>query len=84
MGGRADRQHRQTTTRTITFIRCSTGWEIPPPSPIFLCFEAASFDIAYITEIDPLWNDDTLTTLINPEVALFANPIAVAACAGGG
>lgn len=48
----------------------------------FLCFESASFDIAYITEIDPLWNDDTLTTLINPEVALFANPIAVAACAG--
>lgn len=48
----------------------------------FLCFESASFDIAYMTEIDPLWNDDTLTTLINPEVALFANPIAVAACAG--
>ena len=48
----------------------------------FLCFESASFDIAYMTEIDPLWNDDTLTTLINPEVALFANPLAVAACAG--
>ena len=34
-----------------------------------------------MTEIDPLWNDDVLTTLINPEVALFNNPIAVAACA---
>ncbi|MDA4835001.1 TraU family protein, partial [Enterobacter hormaechei] len=41
----------------------------------------ASFDVAYMTEIDPLWNDDVLTTLINPEVALFNNPIAVAACA---
>lgn len=47
----------------------------------FLCFEASSFDVAYISEIDPLWNDDQLTTLINPEVALFANPLAVAACA---
>ena len=35
-----------------------------------------------LTEIDPLWNDDVLTTVINPEVALFNNPIAVAACAG--
>ena len=47
----------------------------------FACLEAATFDVAYISEVDPLWNDDTLTTLINPEVALFANPIAVAACA---
>ncbi|WP_246352503.1 conjugal transfer pilus assembly protein TraU [Sphingomonas xinjiangensis] len=48
----------------------------------FLCFEQASFDIAYMTEVDPLWQDDTLTTLINPEAVLFANPIAQAACAG--
>jgi len=48
----------------------------------FVCFEAASFDLAYVSEIDPLWNDDQLTALINPEVALFANPLAVAACAG--
>ena len=48
----------------------------------FLCFEQASFDIAYMTEVDPLWQDDTLTTIINPEVVIFANPIAKAACAG--
>ena len=48
----------------------------------FLCFESASFDIAYMTEVDPLWQDDSLTALINPEVAVFANPIAQAACAG--
>ena len=47
----------------------------------FLCFEAASFDIAYITELDPLWQEDALTTILNPEAALFANPIAQAACA---
>ena len=48
----------------------------------FLCLEQSSFDIAYVTEIDPLWQDDTLTTLINPEAAVFANPIAQVACAG--
>jgi conjugal transfer pilus assembly protein TraU len=47
----------------------------------FLCFEQASFDIAYMTEIDPLWQDDALTTLINPEALIFANPLAQAACA---
>ncbi len=47
----------------------------------FICLEPASFDVAYITEIDPLWQDDELTFLINPEAALFGNLIAHAACA---
>lgn len=48
----------------------------------FVCFEQASFDIAYMTEVDPLWQDDSLTAIINPEAIVFANPIAQAACAG--
>src|SRR3546814_19375156 len=48
----------------------------------FACFEQASFDIAYMTEVDPLWQDDALAALINPEAVVFANPIAKAACAG--
>ena len=47
----------------------------------FLCLEQTSFDIAYMTELDPLWSDDSLAYIINPEAALFANPIAQAACA---
>jgi len=46
----------------------------------FLCVERMTFDIAYITELDPLWNDDHLAVLIHPESLIFANPIAVAAC----
>lgn len=46
----------------------------------FLCLEQASFDIAYVTELDPLWQNDNLTMLVNPETLIFANPIAVAAC----
>lgn len=46
-----------------------------------VCLETGSFDVAYLTEIDPLWNDDELTLLLNPETYLFGNPTAQAACA---
>jgi conjugal transfer pilus assembly protein TraU len=46
-----------------------------------LCLQNTQFDIAYISEIDPLWQNAELTNLINPEAILFANPIAQAACA---
>jgi len=45
------------------------------------CLEQGSFDLAYLTEVDPLWNDDELTLILNPDAVLFANPVAVAACA---
>ncbi|MBA3814650.1 MAG: TraU family protein [Alphaproteobacteria bacterium] len=47
----------------------------------FLCLEHQSFDVAYITELDPLWNADELAFILNPEAVLFGNPIAQAACA---
>jgi conjugal transfer pilus assembly protein TraU len=46
----------------------------------FLCLEFSGIDIAYVTELDPLWQDSELTTILNPESVLFANPIAYAAC----
>ena len=47
----------------------------------FLCMEKGDVDIAYMTELDPMWNDDETSLIINPEAALFANPIAQSACA---
>ncbi len=47
----------------------------------FVCLEKASFDVAYMTELDPLWNDDETAFILNPEALLFGNPIAQAACA---
>ena len=47
----------------------------------FLCLEQQSFDVAYLTEFDPLWNADELSFILNPEAILFGNPIAQAACA---
>ncbi len=46
----------------------------------FLCVEQASFDIGYVTELDPTWNDDSLGALLTPETILFDNPIAQAVC----
>lgn len=46
-----------------------------------LCMGNESFDVVYTSELDPLWNSDELTNLLNPEAVLFANPIAQAACA---
>lgn len=39
-----------------------------------------SLDIAYITEIDPTWQDDKLSLIFTPEAILFANPILGLAC----
>lgn len=47
----------------------------------FICLEKGEFDVAYLTEFDPMWNDDETAFIINPEAAVFGNPIAQAACA---
>lgn len=39
-----------------------------------------SLDYAYMTELDPLWQDDELSFFINPEAALFASLPAQAVC----
>jgi len=38
------------------------------------------FDLMYLSEVDPTWNEDELAFFTNPEVTLFANPVAQAAC----
>lgn len=56
----------------MTWMELVTDWP---------CLEQGSFDLGYLTEVDPLWNDDSLNLIINPEALLFANPIAHVACA---
>lgn len=46
-----------------------------------LCMQKLDFDIAYLAELDPTWRDDELGFIINPEAAIFGNPVAQAACA---
>jgi conjugal transfer pilus assembly protein TraU len=45
------------------------------------CKNANGFNLAYVTEVDPLWQDDLWSSIFTPESALFSNPIAVASCA---
>ena len=46
----------------------------------FMCVEHSGFDIAYMTEADPTWNDDELAMTIYPEALLFANLPAQLSC----
>jgi conjugal transfer pilus assembly protein TraU len=38
------------------------------------------FDLLYISEIDPMWNNDILSLLLNPESIIFSTPMAFAWC----
>lgn len=44
------------------------------------CIEKRPFDMAYMTEVDPAWNDDTLSFILNPEALLFGNPVTQLSC----
>ncbi|ALA26645.1 conjugal transfer pilus assembly protein TraU (plasmid) [Piscirickettsia salmonis] len=45
------------------------------------CVQTGDFDLAYMTELDPTWNDDELAFVLNPEASLLSNPITQTACA---
>lgn len=45
------------------------------------CIERQELDLAYLTELDPSWGDDSLAALLAPEAYLSANLPATAACA---
>lgn len=46
-----------------------------------MCLQGGEYDIGYLSELDPTWQNDNLALFLNPEVMLFANPIAQMACA---
>jgi conjugal transfer pilus assembly protein TraU len=46
----------------------------------FACLEQSTLDVAYMSELDPMWNNDEWNAVVNPEAHLFASPILQAAC----
>lgn len=46
----------------------------------FVCLEKTSFDVAYISELDPQGLDDDLAMIIHPEAFLYNNVLAQSAC----
>lgn len=47
----------------------------------FACAQSDDYAIAYITEIDPTWQNDAWGAIFSPESAVFANSLAQASCA---
>lgn len=46
----------------------------------FVCLQSTGVDYAWVSEVDPLWNSDTLSAFTTPEALLFGNPISNLAC----
>lgn len=46
----------------------------------FPCLSKGDLDLVYMSELDPMWNDEVLNHILNPEAAFFATPEAQAAC----
>ena len=45
------------------------------------CMQVGDMDLAYMSELDPMWNDSSLSAVINPEAFIFNNIVAQSACA---
>lgn len=45
-----------------------------------LCLNSSGFALAYLTELDPTWQNDLWGAVWSPEAKLFANPLAQMAC----
>ena len=50
----------------------------------FSCLGKGECDLLYLSELDPLWNDDNLAMIFNAEAALFSSPPAHLACIADG
>lgn len=46
----------------------------------FMCLEKEGLDLAYMSELDPTWNDDQLSLIMNAEAAVFGNELAQLSC----
>lgn len=46
----------------------------------FSCLDQDEVDVPYLSELDPMWGDDQLAIILNPEAALFSSPLAQTAC----
>lgn len=44
------------------------------------CVADGVWDLAYVTELDPLWQDNIQALILNPETLVFSNPVLGMAC----
>jgi len=80
-GVQADDPNAGEHTFFQTHLAFFAPFEILEIATDFVCLQApATLDIGYMTEVDPMWNDDVLSALIEPEALLFGNPVTNLAC----
>ncbi len=83
--GQGGNRNTQENAESVSFY--NVHWFIYPVMYWFnmmisgSCVQSEQFDVAFMTELDPMWNNDEITFILNPEAVLFNNPIAQAACA---
>ena len=46
----------------------------------FICIEGGDLNLPYMSELDPLWYDDNLAMINNPEAVLFSSTLAQVSC----
>ncbi|NGX47100.1 MAG: hypothetical protein K1000chlam3_00469 [Chlamydiae bacterium] len=46
----------------------------------FKCIEKGKLDCVFLSELDPLWNDEGWAAVLNPEAILFSSSLAQVAC----
>ena len=47
----------------------------------FSCMDTSSYDLAYISELDPSYSSPNIANFMHPETFLLSNPTSIAACA---
>jgi len=83
--GQGGNRNTQENAESVSFY--NVHWFIYPVMYWFnmmvseSCVQSEQFDVAFMTELDPMWNNDEITFILNPEAVLFNNPVAQAACA---
>ena len=79
-----DSQSPENTDSNTSFIQ--DHWYVFPVWSIlklfmdFPCAEQGVFDLAYLSEVDPMWSNDALSFIVNPEALLFGNPVTQLSC----
>lgn len=78
LGGTSSQDAQHTFAQSHYFI--FPVWSIIGMLTDSICVEKGDFTVAYLTELDPLWQSPLLSMIIEPESVLFANPFAQLAC----
>ncbi|MCP3922729.1 MAG: conjugal transfer protein TraU [Desulfobacterales bacterium] len=80
-GGSDEKEDGNSATFSQSHYYIFPVWSLMEIMTDSVCFQGSSkLDIGYITELDPFWQSDSMAMLFQPEVLLFANPIAQLSC----